>query len=233
MNLEEVRRVVREEGRRVLTEPESKRLLQAAGIPVVEAREASSPEEAVRLAREMGFPVVLKVCSPAVLHKSDLQGVKLDLRDEEAVRRGFEEIRRAAAPHDPNARVSVQRMAPPGGLEVVVGTSTDPQFGPVIMFGLGGVFVEVLQDVVFRIIPIEEADAWEMLQEVRARALLEGYRGRPPVDKEALVRLLLQISRLVERWPWIEEMDLNPVFAYPRGLLVADARIALGAELQQ
>jgi len=234
MSAEQIARAACEEGRQVLTEPESKRILQETGIPVLEAREADSPEEAVRIAQEVGFPVALKVCSPKVIHKSDVQGVKLDLWGEEAVRRAFEEIRCAAAPYDPQARVSVQPMAPPGGLELVVGTSTDIQFGPVIMFGLGGVFVEVLRDVTFRIIPIEEVDAWEMIQEVQAGALLNGWRGRPPVNKEAVVRLLLQVSQLVEQRSWIQEMDLNPVFAYSEGVLVADARIVISAaELQK
>jgi acyl-CoA synthetase (NDP forming) len=219
----------RTQGRKILTEVESKQLLEEAGIPTAHARLATSRDAAVQAAREIGFPAVLKVVSPQITHKTDVGGVKLDLKSPEEVAAAFEEIMAAARRAAPDATVdgvSVQQMARPG-IEVIVGVSTDPQFGPVIMFGLGGVLVEVLKDVSFRIIPIAPRDARQMIREIKGFPLLEGYRGQDPADLAALESLLLRVSGFVEQQPEVSELDLNPVFAYKDGALAVDARIVL------
>ena len=219
----------RTQGRKILTEVESKQLLEEAGIPTARARLAASRDAAVQAARDIGFPVVLKVVSPQITHKSDVGGVKLDLKSPEEVAAAFDEIMAAARRAAPDATidgVSVQQMARPG-IEVIVGVSTDPQFGPVIMFGLGGVLVEVLKDVSFRIIPIAPRDARQMIREIKGFPLLEGYRGQDPADLAALESLLLHVSGFVEKQPEVSELDLNPVFAYKDGALAVDARIVL------
>jgi acyl-CoA synthetase (NDP forming) len=219
----------RTQGRKILTEVESKQLLEEAGIPTARARLATSRDAAVQAARDIGFPVVLKVVSPQITHKTDVGGVKLDLKSPEEVAAAFDEIMAAARRAAPDATidgVSVQQMARPG-IEVIVGVSTDPQFGPVIMFGLGGVLVEVLKDVSFRIIPIAPRDARQMIREIKGFPLLEGYRGQDPADLAALESLLLRVSEFVEQQPEVSELDLNPIFAYKDGALAVDARIVL------
>ena len=219
----------RTQGRKILTEVESKQLLEEAGIPAARAHLATSRDAAVKAARDIGFPVVLKVVSPQITHKTDVGGVKLDLKSSEEVAAAFDEIMAAARRAAPDAAidgVSVQQMARPG-IEVIVGVSTDPQFGPVIMFGLGGVLVEVLKDVSFRIIPIAARDARQMIREIKGFPLLEGYRGQEPADLAALESLLLRVSEFVEQQPEVSELDLNPVFAYKDGALAVDARIVL------
>lgn len=218
------------EGRAVLTEVESKQILEEAGIPAASARLARTADEAVEAASEFGYPVVLKIVSPDVTHKSDVGGVKLGLDSEETVAAAFQEITKAVKRQQSDARiegVAVQKMARPG-IEVIVGMSKDPQFGPVLMFGLGGVLVEVLKDVAFRIVPLEARDARQMIREIKGFPVLEGFRGQEPADLEALEKLLLKVSAFVEAHPEIEELDLNPVFAYKDGALAVDARIVVG-----
>jgi acyl-CoA synthetase (NDP forming) len=215
--------------RRTLSEIEAKQMLARAGLPVVETRLASDRRGAIEAANDLGYPVVLKVVSPQITHKSDVGGVKLNLSTPEAVGEAVDSIVAAAKRAVPNAMiqgVSVQRVAEPG-VEVIVGVTTDPQFGPVLMFGLGGVLVEVLKDVAFRIVPIMPRDAREMVREIQGYPLLQGYRGQAPADLEALEGLLLKLSQFVEEHPEIEELDLNPVFAYPKGALAVDARIVI------
>jgi acyl-CoA synthetase (NDP forming) len=217
------------QGRRLLNEVESKEMLTAAGIEVVDAKAARTREEAVALAREAGLPVALKVLSPDVAHKTDVGGVRLNLAGEGEVAAAFDEIMAAVAAAQPSAKidgVSVQRMAPPG-VEVIIGVNADPQFGPVLMFGLGGVLVEVLEDIAFRIVPIEPRDPREMIREIKGFKLLEGYRGQLPADIAALESLLVSVSEFVETHPEVVELDLNPVFAYPDGAVAVDARIVL------
>ena len=219
----------RTEGRKILTEVESKQLLEEAGVPTARARLAASRDAAVEAAREIGLPVVLKIVSPQITHKTDVGGVKLNLKSPEEVAAAFDEIVAAARQAAPDAAiegVSVQQMAPPG-TEIIVGVSTDPQFGPVLMFGLGGILVEVLKDVSFRIIPIVARDARQMIHEIKGFPLLEGYRGQDPADLSALESLLLRVSEFVEQHPEVSELDLNPVFAYKDGALAVDARIVL------
>lgn len=220
---------VRNEGRTILTEFESKELLKKIGIPVVETKMARNREEAVLQSQEIGFPVVVKIASPDVLHKSDSGGVKLGLNNVAQVRTAYDEMMTNVNKQYPNADiqgVSVQKMARPG-TEVIIGTNKDPQFGPVIMFGLGGLFVEVLKDVSFRIIPVNKRDAQEMIQGIKGYPLLQGYRGKDPADIPALVDLILKISKFVDENPKIKELELNPVFAYSEGAVAVDARIIL------
>ena len=222
----------RSEDRSVLTEIESKQVLATAGINVAETTLATSPDDAAKAAAKAGFPAVLKIVSPDVTHKSDVGGVKIGLEDEAAVRAAYDDIVGAVKERQPKARiegVAVQAMAR-HGTEVIVGMSKDPQFGPVLMFGLGGIFVEVLKDVSFRIVPLEEHDAREMIGEIKGRAILDGVRGAEPADIDALAGLLLKLSAFAEANPQVEELDLNPVFAYEDGCIAVDARIVVSAE---
>jgi acyl-CoA synthetase (NDP forming) len=220
---------VKKEGRVILTEFESKKILKQAGISVVETKQAKTRKEAISLSRKMGFPVALKITSPDVIHKSDLGGVKLSLNNVSEVKKAYDEILKKVKKQYPNAvvrGVSVQKMARPG-TEVIVGTSKDPQFGPIIMFGLGGVFVELLKDVSFRVIPVKRKDAQEMINEIKGYPILEGYRGKDPADISALVEIILKISKLVEENSQIKELELNPIFAYRDKAVAVDARIIL------
>ena len=229
MSVAEVIDNARSQGRTLLTEVEAKEILHEAGIPVARAVLASDAKAALQAAEKTGFPVVLKVISPDIAHKSDVGGVRLGLESKEDVERAFEEIMAAVKTAQPDARVdgvAVQKMAP-AGTEVIVGMSMDPQFGPVMMFGLGGVFVEVLKDVAFRIIPLEAKDAREMVREIKGFAVLEGVRGQRAADLGALEKLILQVSDFVEAHPDVEELDLNPVLAYPDAVIAVDARIVL------
>ena len=229
MPIAEVIDSARSQGRTVLTEIESKQILAEAGIPVASAQLAKTADEAAQLAEKAGFPAVLKIVSPEITHKSDIGGVKVGLASTDEVRKAFDEIVAAAGKAEPKARidgVAVQKMAP-AGTEVIVGMSKDPQFGPVLMFGLGGIFVEVLKDVAFRIVPLEARDARQMVREIKGFAVLEGVRGQPPADLAALEGLILKLSEFVEAHPEIEELDLNPVFAYADGVIAVDARIVI------
>jgi acyl-CoA synthetase (NDP forming) len=222
----------KKEGRTVLTEFESKRILKQIGIPVVETKLARNQKEAVSISQKIGFPVVLKIVSPDVVHKTDAGGVKLGLKNVSEVKKAYNNILTSVKKQHPRALVhgiSVQKMARPG-VEVIIGTSQDPQFGPVIMFGLGGLFVEVLRDVSFRIVPVGRRDAIEMIEEIKGYPLLKGYRGREPVNLSALVDMILKVSDWVGKNQAIKELDLNPVFAYKQGALAVDARILLKAE---
>jgi len=220
------------EKRTVLTEIESKQLVSEAGIPVVESKLAKSKAQAVSMSREIGFPVVLKVVSPDIIHKSDSGGVKLGLANAAQVGRAYTEIIAAAKRTDSKAKlhgVSVQKMARPG-VEVIMGMSKDAQFGPVLMFGLGGVFVEVLKDVAFRIVPLVRRDASQMIREIKGYPVLEGYRGQEPANIKILEALLLKLSDFVDKTPEIKELDLNPILAYSDGAVAVDARVILESQ---
>jgi acyl-CoA synthetase (NDP forming) len=229
MSADKIITAARKEGRSLLTEVEAKEILADAGIPVVSTVLARTRREAVSVAKNIGFPVVLKVASSQVVHKSDVGGVKLDLRNASQVEAAYRDIVSSIHARVPKARVdgvSVQQMARPG-IEVIIGMSKDPQFGPVMMFGLGGILVELLKDVSFRIVPLTKRDAAEMVREVKGYPLLEGYRGREGVDVNFLEDLIVKISAFVDKTPDIKELDLNPVIAYKNGAVVADARIIL------
>jgi acyl-CoA synthetase (NDP forming) len=222
----------RRQGRTLLSEVEAKQLLAGAGITVVEAKLAANRDEAVALAGELGYPVALKVVSAQIAHKSDVGGVKLGLTSADEVGAAYDAILQSARTAAPDATidgVSVQRMAEPG-IEVIAGMTTDPQFGPVLMFGLGGVLVEVLKDVAFRIVPIAPRDARQMVREIKGFPVLQGYRGQAPADLDALEQLLLKLSAFIEAHPELAELDLNPVFAYAKGAVAVDARIVLATE---
>ncbi len=211
----------------LLLEPETKIILSTLGIQTTTCHQADTPEDAARIAGEIGYPVVLKALSPMLLHKSDTGGVELDLRNPEDVFRAYELIKDRAAKIDPNAGVTVQKMAPKG-IEVIVGVTTDYQFGKVIMFGIGGILTELLKDVSFRLPPIDEYDARDMIGSLKSYQLLTGFRGSPSADIDAIVDILLKVSKVVSDHPSIQEMDLNPIIVYPKGAIVVDARARIG-----
>ena len=216
-------------GRHLLSEVEAKAALGAAGVPVTPTRAASSAAQAVAIAGELGYPVVLKVLSDTITHKSDIGGVELNLADADAVAAAYARIEAAmaaAAGAGAFGGVSVQPMAAPG-TEVIMGMTQDPQFGPVLMFGLGGVLVEVLKDVAFRVVPLEPHDAAEMIREIQGFPVLEGYRGTPPADLSALESILLALSEFATAHPEVQELDLNPILARADGATAVDARIVL------
>ncbi len=219
----------RQERRTLLSEIEAKELLKEAQVASTAPVLARNPDEAAKLARQAGFPVVLKIDSPDITHKSDVGGVKLNLGDEAAVREGWASIMASVQKAAPTARVSgltVQKQARPG-VEVIIGMTKDAQFGPVLMFGLGGILVEVLKDVAFRIVPLTQRDAAQMVREIKRFPLLQGYRGSEPADVAYLEGLLLRLSEFVDKHPEIKEIDLNPIFAYKAGAVAVDARVVL------
>jgi len=225
----EIISAAKKQGRTVLNEIESKQLLREAGINTTDIKLATTKKEAVACAKGFGFPVVLKIVSPDITHKSDIGGVKLNLNTQAEVGRAFDEIIAAAKKHRKSAKiegVSVQPMAKPA-TEVIIGMSKDAQFGPVLMFGLGGILVEVLKDVSFRIVPLVKRDAREMIREIKGYPILEGYRGLEPANIEILEGLLLKVSKFVEKHPNIKELDINPIFAYRKDAIAIDARIIL------
>jgi len=219
----------RNEGRTALLEPEAKAVCMAYGIPVTKFSVAKTEVEAAALADEIGFPVVLKVVSPDIIHKSDAGGVIIGLRNKAETIDAYCRILENAKKYKANAKivgVLVQEMAP-SSTEVIVGAVKDPQFGQTLMFGVGGIFVELEKDVTFRVAPISEQDALEMVTGVKAFPLLKGFRNSPAVDIQAIVCILLCTSKLVMDHPEIKELDLNPVLAYARGAKTVDARIIL------
>jgi acyl-CoA synthetase (NDP forming) len=216
-------------GRKVLTEVESKKIFKIYGIPVVDGQLARTKEEAVAAAEKIGFPIVLKIVSPDITHKSDAKCVILGLTDSGAVKSGFDEVIANANKFKRDAEIHgvlVQHMAPQGK-EVIVGMSKDAQFGPALMFGLGGIMVEIANDVSLRVAPIERKDAFEMIHEIRGYPILEGARGGERADLDALAEILLAASGLAMDWQEIKEFDINPIFAYTKGALSVDARIIL------
>lgn len=222
---------VRAEGRLSIGDAEARQVMEAYGIPVPQSRLASTAEEAVRFAQEIGFPVVLKIASPDILHKTDIGGVKLNLRTPADVRDAFDLLTYRTMRYMPEAEIwgcQVQEMVG-GGKEVILGMNHDPQFGPLMMFGLGGIYVEALKDVTFRIAPFSRDEARAMLTEIRAISLLRGVRGESPADLEAIEDVLLRLSQLVTDFPEIVEMDINPliVFEQGRGATGVDMRLVL------
>jgi len=219
----------RKAGHRQLTELEAKDLIRGEGLPVVRTLLANTQKKAVDMAREIGFPVALKITSPDIIHKSDVGGVRLGLKNASQVAAAYREILNSVASYQPSARIegiTVQEMAPPG-IEVIIGMSKDPQFGPVIMFGLGGILVELLKDISFRIVPLTTKDAAEMIRETKGFPLLQGYRGHEGVDVDKLQALIVKVAHFIENTPGIKELDLNPVIANKTSAVVADTRIIL------
>jgi acetyltransferase len=225
------------EGRKALLEDEAKDLLRMHGADIVADGLAPTADKAVAFAKKIGGSVALKICSPHILHKSDAHAVKLNIRasDEAAVRSAFEEVMHNAHCYNDKAEIRGCIVSPMAeeGLEVIIGTKVDDQFGPVIMFGIGGVLVEVLKDVSFRVLPMSARAPAGMMKELRSSRLLDGFRGNLPVDKKALGKLMLTVSEIIESYPEIQEMDLNPVIAYNQGYAVVDARIILKKKRDQ
>ena len=220
----------RQRGDAKLNEIEVLEVLEACGIPTARARLARNAQQTARIAAELGFPVAVKVVSPQIIHKTDVGGVRLGIANEREAREAFETIARSVADRAPEAELTgvlVQPMVR-GGRETIAGVSRDSAFGALIMFGLGGVFVEALRDVVFRIAPLGVADAEEMVRGVRARALLDGVRGEPAVDYGALADVMLRVSRLATDFPEIRELDVNPLLAFHDRVVAVDGRILLG-----
>ncbi|MEW6222239.1 MAG: acetate--CoA ligase family protein [Candidatus Hadarchaeota archaeon] len=221
-----------EDGRKELTEIESKAVLQARGIPVNRTQLATDVSEAIRIAREIHYPVALKVASPDILHKSDAKGVKLGVGSEFELKRAFEELMNNARTYNPGARilgVTVQEYVPPAR-EVIIGGLQDKTFGPTVMFGLGGIWVEVLKDVSFRLAPLDPAEARGMIQEVKGNPVLTGTRGTPPADINAIADVIQKVGQLIVDFPDISEIDINPMFVFDagKGAVAVDARILLG-----
>jgi acetate---CoA ligase (ADP-forming) len=204
-------------------EPEAMAWLRENGIPTPPFRFAAASEEAVQGCREIGYPVVMKVVSPQILHKSDVGGVIVGIRDDQQARAAFEKIEAAARGRDFRGVVIYPLIR--DAQEVLLGLSRDPQFGPVVAFGLGGIYTEVWRDVALRVAPIDRAEAWRMIREIKSFPLLQGVRGQPPRDLDALVDVLVKFSQLPFRYPQIGEVDLNPVFLLADGLVVGDVRV--------
>jgi len=220
---------VRAENRLYLLEPEAKHLLELHGAPVSQDRIAGSADEAAEIALEIGASVALKIVSPDILHKSDAGGVKTSIDNAADVRLAFDEIVGNAKNFNPDADIRGVLISPMAqkGLEVIIGAKYDDQFGPIIMYGLGGVMVEVLKDVSFRVLPITRHEARKMIAETKSALLLDGFRGSSPFDAKALQKLLVLCSEIIESYPDIREMDLNPVIVHEQGLSIVDARIIL------
>ncbi len=219
----------KKEGRHVLLEHEAKRLIKLHGAPTSVGKVARTADEAWEIARKIKERVVLKIVSPDILHKSDACGVRLNLASEKEIRKGFQQIIKSAQAYDPTADIRGVLVAPMAqkGLEIIIGTKIDEQFGPVIMYGLGGIMVEILKDVTFWVLPVSSTSCKKMLNDTHSSILLDGVRGQKGYDKKSLRKLISMCSELIESYPEIEEMDLNPVILYDKGLDVVDARIIL------
>ena len=225
MNISELLKNKLESNQTVLTEFESKNLLKEIGIPIPEQELAITKEETIAVAKKIGFPVVLKLMAEDVVHKSDIGAVKLNIKNEVEIANAYDELMNI--PSQSEKSISVQKMADEPITELIIGMTTDAQFGPALMFGIGGILVELLEDVSFRIAPITEYDAREQIHEIKGFPILDGYRGKPKADIDAIVNTLLKISDFVIKHEEINEMDLNPVFIYENGLVCVDARIIL------
>lgn len=219
-----------------LSESEASNILDSYGIPTTSRAVAVSESESIRYANEIGYPVVLKIDSPDILHKSEADAIKLDLKNEHDVGNAFKEIIRNAKNYKSTAKingVAVQEMLPKG-VEVIVGVTNDPVFGHVIMFGLGGIYVEIFQDISFRVAPISRSDAFEMIEEIKSYAVLKGARGKPSVDIDAIVDVLLKVSALVSDYgDYVEELDINPLIVYEKGIKAADAMLVVRESINQ
>ena len=222
----------RQDGRKALLENEAKQLFAAHGAPVTKDLLAGTADEAAEIAKKIGNDVVLKIVSPDILHKSDAGGVKIKLRTEKDIRNGFNAIMESAQKFNANADIRGILVSPMAaeGVEVIIGTKYDDQFGPVIMYGLGGIMVEILKDVSFSVLPITPTNARKMIEQTKFYPILNGARGKPPLDTKSLRKLLMLCSEIVEAYPEIHEMDLNPVIVHEKGLSIVDARIILKAE---
>ncbi|MFW5915371.1 MAG: acetate--CoA ligase family protein [Planctomycetota bacterium] len=214
-----------------LGERRAQNIIRHAGIRLPRTEFAETAEAAARAASDIGYPVVMKVCSNDILHKSDAGGVEVGLEDRDQIREAFDRIMESAREYDPDADVDgvLVEETITGGTEVIVGMNRDPQFGPLIMFGLGGIYVEVLEDVAFRVAPLTRKNAHEMIDEIRSGAILKGFRGEEPRDLDALADAILRLSHLSLLYPQLAECDMNPLLVFPEGKGVAalDVRFRL------
>jgi len=223
-----------EEKRNILLPSEAAEVAKSYGIPVVEKIRVTSAEEAVKAANSVGYPVVLEVESPNILHKVDVGGIILNIKNQDEVRQAYEKIMKSVKEKAPNAEIRgiiVRKMAPQGR-EIAVGMHRDPIFGPLIMFGSGGTLIELYKDVSFRVAPLTKEDAEEMINETKASKLIEGIRGEKPSDKEKVKEIIIRLAKLAEDFPEIEDVDINPLFIYGVGdyetpALAADVKIVL------
>lgn len=205
-------------------------IMKRFGIPFVKQSLAKNEEQAVRHAKNIGYPIVLKVSSPDIIHKTDVGGVVLDIGNTEELREEYQKMLKKVREKKPRARIDgviVQEMVPRDSREMIVGGRRDPQFGPVVMFGLGGVWVEALKDVSFRLAPLDRRDAKEMIKEIRGYSILEGFRGQKPVNFKLLEDVLMNVSKLIWKDKKIQEMDINPLFISEKKAIAVDARIVV------
>ncbi|MDI6825675.1 MAG: acetate--CoA ligase family protein [Candidatus Aenigmarchaeota archaeon] len=229
MNPKEIFKTIKINKRNNLTELESREVLAYYGIPLVRGEVVKSIEEAKKFVERIGFPVVLKVVSPQIIHKTDVNGVILNIKNEKELFQAYHQIIKNIEKNAPKANIEgffIQEMLS-SDREVIVGGKYDPTFGQTIAFGLGGVFVEIFEDVSFRVVPITQEDAIDMIKEIKAFKILKGYRGQKPVDFKALVDILLKTSKMLEENPEIRELDINPIFALPDRAVAVDARIII------
>ena len=221
--IEEILEQARGKGSRALSEFESKKVIESAGVPITREDLAKTKEEAISIARKLGYPVVLKGCSDKLTHKTELGVIKLGLESDEDVEEAYEEIITKASGVD---GVLVQEMVH-GDRELVIGLSRDPQFGPCVMFGLGGIYTEALSDVAFRVAPITEIDAREMIEEIRTKKIMGEFRGSPAVNTEILIKALVGISELGKKYDEIAEIDINPIIVSGNKPVAVDALVVL------
>ena len=218
-----------QEGRSSLLIPESQQICKLHHIPIPVSHVVQNVDEAVTKGKMIGFPVVLKIISPQILHKSDVGGVVLGIADETALKKAYLKLISDVHTNNPKAEVLgvlIEKMMP-SSTEVIVGGIRDSQFGPSVMFGMGGIFTEVYKDVAFRVAPVDKIDALNLIHELRGSKILEGIRGQPPADMDALVDVLIDVSSLMLQHSAISQLDLNPVIAYPDGAVAVDTRIVL------
>ena len=219
----------RAEGRWMLDLWEARNVVELMGVPMDRAALAPTREKALAAAKKIGLPVVMKIVSPDIVHKTEVGGVRINLASEDEVGKAFDAMMESVKRKQPTARVKgvlIEEMVK--GTELIIGSSCDPQFGRMLMFGMGGIFVEIYKDVSFRLVPIAGPDAREMIEEIRGRAIFEGARGHPKADREALVRMLVDISDGLRQTPLIEELDINPLMVTDTGLKAVDARVLIG-----
>ncbi|MBD3214573.1 MAG: acetyl-CoA synthetase [Candidatus Lokiarchaeota archaeon] len=236
MEINEIVEKVIKTNRFFLMEHESKDLISKYGIPVGRYGLVNNKEDALNVAQEIGYPIALKIMSPDIIHKTEAQIVKLDIRTESELLENYEVLIENLRKYNPNAEiegVNVQQMAENGLAEVIIGGVRDVNFGAVLMFGLGGIFVEIFKDVSYRVCPIKESEAKRMIKNIKAFPILNGYRGKPKADIGAIVECLQNCCTLLSENPRIEELDLNPiiVFEQGKGIMVVDARIILKEDL--
>jgi acyl-CoA synthetase (NDP forming) len=214
---------------RPLLENEAQQICALHHIPTPKSGKVSSASEAILKAKEIGFPVVLKIISPQILHKSDVGGVILNIKDEKELEAQYEKLLVEIGKREPSAKILgilVEKMMPPS-TEVIVGGIRDSQFGPSIMFGIGGIFAEIYDDVAFRVAPIDKIDASNLVHEIKGYKILEGARGKPPADLNSLINVLISVSDLMMEHDAISQLDLNPVIVYSDGVCAVDVRIIL------